>query len=105
MAQGQGDGAVEQYHEAVRLKPGLADAHCSLGNLLGAQKQYEEAAKEFQTCTQLDPSHLEANLGLGLILMGEGKTAEARVQCRKALASPDAGVRDTAQKALEQIGP
>jgi hypothetical protein len=26
------------------------------------------------------------------------------VQCRKALASPDPGVRDTARKALEQMG-
>jgi predicted CXXCH cytochrome family protein len=104
MAQGQGDGAIEQYGQAVRLKPGLADAHCNLGNLMGAQKRFEEAAKELQACTQLDPSHLEANLGLGLILMGEGKIAEARVQCRKALASPDPRVRDTAQKALEQMG-
>jgi Flp pilus assembly protein TadD len=71
---------------------------------MGAQKRFEEAANELRTCTQLDPSHLEANLGLGLILMGEGKIAEARVQCRKALASPDPGVRDTAQKALEQMG-
>jgi hypothetical protein len=47
---------------------------------------------------------LEANLGLGLILMGEGKTAEAGVQCRKALASSDPGVRDTARRALEQMG-
>jgi Tfp pilus assembly protein PilF len=104
MAQGQGDGAAEQYREVIRLKPGFADAHCNLGNLLGAQKRFEEAAKELQTCTQLDPSRLEANLGLGLILMGEGKTAEARVQCRKALASRDPGVRNTAQKALEQLG-
>jgi predicted CXXCH cytochrome family protein len=104
MAQGQGDGAIEQYREVIRLKPGLTDAHCNLGNLLGAQKRYDEAANELRTCTQLDPSRVEANLGLGLILMGEGKIAEARVQCRKALASPDAGVRDTAQKALEQMG-
>jgi Flp pilus assembly protein TadD len=76
-----------------------------LGNLLGAQQKYEEAKRELRACTQLDPSRLEANLGLGLILMGEGKTAEARVQCRKALASPDPGVRNTAQKALQQLGP
>jgi protein O-GlcNAc transferase len=86
------------------LKPGLADAHCNLGNLLGAQKRFEEAAKELRACTQLDPGHLEANLGLGLILMGEGRIAEARAECRKALASPDPGVRDTAQRALEQMG-
>ncbi len=104
MAKGQGEEAADQYREVIRLKPGLADAHCNLGNLLGAQKRFDDAARELQTCTQLDPSHLEANLGLGLILMGEGKTAEARVQCRKALASPDPGVRDTAQKALEQMG-
>jgi hypothetical protein len=65
---------------------------------------YEEAKVELQACTQLDPSRVEANLGLGLILMGEGKTAEARVQCRKALASANPGVRDAAQKALEQLG-
>jgi predicted CXXCH cytochrome family protein len=104
MARVQGEAAAEQYREVIRLKPGLADAHCNLGNLLGAEKRFEEAAKELQACTLLDPSHLEANLGLGLILMGEGKIAEARVQCHKALASPDPEVRDTAQKALEQMG-
>ena len=104
MARGQGEGAAEQYREVIRLQPGLADAHCNLGNLLGAEKRFEEAATELQACTQLDPSHREANLGLGLILMGEGKIAEARVQCHKALASPDPEVRDTAQKALEQMG-
>jgi predicted CXXCH cytochrome family protein len=104
MAQGQTDSAVEQYRETIRLNAGLADAHCSLGNLLGAQERFEEAKGEFQACTQIDPSHLEANLGLGLIFMREGKTAEARAQCRKALASPDPAVHNAAQSALDQLG-
>lgn len=104
MARGQGDGAITQYREVVRLKPGLADAHCNLGNLLGAEKKYDEAKGELLACSQLDPGRFEANLGLGLIFMGEGKIAEARAQCRKALGSPDPGVRATAQKALDQMG-
>jgi predicted CXXCH cytochrome family protein len=104
LAQGQTAAAAEQYSEAVRLKPGLADAHCSLGKVLGAEQKYEEAKTELQACTKLDPNHLEADLGLGLILMGEGKTAEATAECRKALASPDAAIRNTAQRALAQLG-
>jgi predicted CXXCH cytochrome family protein len=104
LAQGQTAAAAEQYSEAVRLKPGLADAHCSLGKVLGAEQKYEEAKTELQACTKLDPNHLEADLGLGLILMGEGKTAEATAECRKALASPDPAIRNTAQRALEQLG-
>ncbi|HEY4046920.1 MAG TPA: hypothetical protein VGM27_08645, partial [Acidobacteriaceae bacterium] len=63
----------------------------------------EEAKREFQVCTRLDPTQFEANLGLGLILMRQGKIAEARVQCEKALQSPDPAVRNTAQSALEQM--
>ncbi len=104
LALGQTAAAAEQYSEAVRLKPGLADAHCSLGKVLGAEQKYEEAKTELRACTKLDPNHLEADLGLGLILMGEGKTAEATAECRKALASPDPAIRNTAQRALEQLG-
>jgi Tfp pilus assembly protein PilF len=67
--------AAEQYSQAIRLKPGLADAHCSLGNLLGAQQKYEKAKVELQACTQLDPSRVEANLGLGLVSWVRGRNS------------------------------
>jgi Flp pilus assembly protein TadD len=81
----------------------LADAHRSLGNLLGAQDKFEEAKSELQVCTQLDPNHYEAYLGLGFILMREGKLAEALVQWQKAVQSPDPSVRNAAQDALQKL--
>ena len=60
---------------------------------------------ELQTCTQLDPSHLEANLGLGLILMREGKTAEAKSAVPKSAGKPRLRrCANTAQKALRSNG-
>jgi Flp pilus assembly protein TadD len=73
------------------------------GNLLGAQDKFEEAKSELQVCTQLDPNHYEAYLGLGFILLREGKLAEARVQWQKAMESPDSSVRGAAQNALLQL--
>jgi predicted CXXCH cytochrome family protein len=102
-AQGRTGEAADQYRQAIRLKPELADAHCSLANILGAQQILEEAKKEFQVCLRLDPAQFEANLGLGLILLRQGNIAEARVQCEKALQSPDPAVRNAAQNALEQM--
>jgi Flp pilus assembly protein TadD len=98
------DDAAVEYRQAIRLKPQLADAHCGLGNLLGAQEKFEEAKSELRVCVQLAPDNYEAHLGLGLILMREGKTAEARAQCQKAVESPDPSLRDAAQRALEQLG-
>ena len=100
----QADDAAVEYRQAIRLEPQLADAHCSLGNLLGAQEKFEEAKSELRVCVQLAPDNYEAHLGLGMILMREGKTAEARAQCQKAVESPDPSLRNAAQRALEQLG-
>jgi Flp pilus assembly protein TadD len=75
-----------------------------LGNLLCAQEKFGEAKSELRVCVQLAPDNYEAHLGLGMILMREGKTAEARAQCQKALESPDPSLRNSAQRALEQLG-
>ena len=68
------------------------------------QRKIEQAKSELGVCVQLDPGNYQAHLGLGLIIMGEGKTAEAKMQCQKALKSPDPSIHSAAQSALEQLG-
>lgn len=45
--------AVAQYREAIRIQPGLADAHYHLGEALVRAGERGEAQKEFQTFTRL----------------------------------------------------
>jgi Flp pilus assembly protein TadD len=74
-----------------------------LGNLLADHGNFDEAKQQFAVCIQLDSGNYQAHLVLGLILMREGNTAEARWECQKAAESPDPGVHDAALHALEQL--
>jgi tetratricopeptide (TPR) repeat protein len=50
---------------AIRLNPGLADAHLELGNLFAAQKEYDKAADEFGEAVRLNPGSEMAHYRLG----------------------------------------
>jgi len=50
---------------AVRLKPGLAEAHLELGALFAARKQEEKALQEFLEAIRLDPNSVTGHYRLG----------------------------------------
>jgi tetratricopeptide (TPR) repeat protein len=91
LVKGQMDQAIEQYQEALRLKPGSAAAHYNLGNALGMKGQVEEAIRQCQEAIRLKPDHAEARNRLSYLqtdyskalgsmastLAGQGKYAEA----------------------------
>ncbi len=58
-------GAIQQFRAAVKANPKEPNAHYGLGYLLWTQKQYPEAASEFQAELDNDPDHVEAMLYLG----------------------------------------
>jgi adenylate cyclase len=47
--------ALEASQNALKLDPGLAEAHSSRGLVLTQNKQYKEAEEEFETAIQLNP--------------------------------------------------
>ena len=57
-------GAIERFRAAVKANPKEPDAHYGLGYLLWIQKQYVEAASEFQAELENNPNHVEAMLYL-----------------------------------------
>jgi tetratricopeptide (TPR) repeat protein len=54
------DGAILQFRAAVKIDPNEPDVHFGLGYLLWTQRQYEEAAHEFQTELVGNPNHVQA---------------------------------------------
>ena len=58
-------GAIQQFRAAVKTDPKEPDAHYGLGYLLWIQKQYPEAASEFQAELDNNPNHVQALTYLG----------------------------------------
>jgi Flp pilus assembly protein TadD len=65
---GQIKGAIRAFQEAIRLKPGFAEAHYNLGVALAREGQIEEAIRAFQEAIRLKPDFAEANDSLARAL-------------------------------------
>jgi tetratricopeptide (TPR) repeat protein len=77
--------AITAYHEAIRLKPNLAQAHQNLGNALSAQGKVAEAIAEYREAIRLQPDLSEAHYNLGIALSNQGKLAEVIAEYREAI--------------------
>ena len=58
------EGSTKMFRAAVKANPKEPNAHFGLGYLLWTQKQYPEAASEFQAELANDPNHAQAMLYL-----------------------------------------
>ena len=58
------EGSTKMFRAAVKANPKEPNAHFGLGYLLWTQKQYPEAASEFQAELANDPDHVQAMLYL-----------------------------------------
>lgn len=58
-------GAIEQFRAAVKANPMEPDVHFGLGYLLWSQRQYPEAASEFEAELKNNPKHVQAMIYLG----------------------------------------
>ncbi|UCE99319.1 MAG: tetratricopeptide repeat protein [Planctomycetota bacterium] len=84
-AQGKLDEAIEQYHEALRIKPDYAITHYNLGNALLAQGKVDEAIDEYHQTIQFDENYTPAFTNLGGALATKGNLDEAIDCFRKAV--------------------
>lgn len=88
--QGQLDGAVSSYRQAIALDPQYADAHNNLGLALSALKQYETATASYRRALELKPDDFEMFLNLGVAQSALGQFDAALASYRQALAlNPD----------------
>jgi tetratricopeptide (TPR) repeat protein len=69
--------AVEQFNEALRLKPHYLKAINHLGVALKEQGKLQEATACFKKALQLEPGHLGAHYNLGLAMADQGKYDQA----------------------------
>lgn len=83
--QGDTDGAISHYREAVELWPGYAEAHYNLGRLLAHKGLVDEAIAHYEKALEINPSDADAHNNLGATLLANGRTDEAIAHYRKAL--------------------
>jgi tetratricopeptide (TPR) repeat protein len=103
---GRTDGAVSQFQEAIRLKPGYASARVNLGIALLSQGHADEAIGQFQEAIRLKPDDARAHNNLGNALDKQGRTGEAISQYQETirLKPDDAGARYNLGSALLSQG-
>ncbi len=77
--------AVSQFQEAIRLKPGYAPAHISLGIALLNQGHADGAISQFQEALRLNPDDARAHNNLGNALDKNGQTGAAISQYQEAI--------------------
>jgi tetratricopeptide (TPR) repeat protein len=77
--------AAREYAEAVRLAPGLVQAHFLFGLELGQEGKATEAAAQFREAVRLMPDLVEARLNLGIALVNQRNYVEALTQFEQVL--------------------
>jgi tetratricopeptide (TPR) repeat protein len=80
------EGSTKMFRAAVQANPKEPNVHFGLGYLLWTQKQYPEAAKEFQAELANVPDHAQSMLYLGDTLLQLNKPEDARPVLAKATA-------------------
>src|SRR4051812_32276701 len=73
----QGDAAIAEVGEAVRLDPDNPEAHSYLGYAFGVKGQLQESAKEFEAAVRLKPDFSEGYYYLGTARWFSGDTQGA----------------------------
>jgi len=90
---GEIEDAIEEFREAIRLKPDYAEAHTNLGVSLCGQgktkeeftKEFPEAIKEYREAIRDKPGYAKPHFYLGCLLGMQGKTDEELAELRKAI--------------------
>lgn len=75
--QGKPKEAVEQFQEAVRIKPKSAYIHTGLANALAKEEKFDAAVSQYEEAIRLDPSYPLPHYNLGIILAAQGRLDEA----------------------------
>jgi Flp pilus assembly protein TadD len=76
---------MAHLREALRLRPGYAEAHYNLGMALSRQGALGEATFHLREAVRLHPGNAVAHNNLGVLLARQGAFPEAVAQFREAL--------------------
>jgi tetratricopeptide (TPR) repeat protein len=75
--EGDWEGAVAHYREAIRINPRVANPYNDLGAVMAHQRKIDEAIGQYRIALLLDPRHVEALLNMGLAMESLGRLTEA----------------------------
>ncbi len=78
-------GAERDYLTAIKLKPSYANAHYWYAQFLGTLRRWEEGLAEADRALALDPLSPGTHLVRGLLLMGNGRSANAKAEFQRSL--------------------
>lgn len=81
--------AIPEFEEAIRLQPGLFEAHYNLGNALEASGRTPEALARYRDAFALNPYHAGSSFGIGAALFKTGQWQPAADQLRATLLLDD----------------
>jgi tetratricopeptide (TPR) repeat protein len=89
-AKGDTDGAIAAYQKALTFNPINARVYISLGKIYYEEKSlYFEAVNSYKRAIDLDPTSIEARMGLGEIDEDKGLYKEAIEEYRRVIAIDD----------------
>lgn len=73
------------FRQAVRVRPGLDEAHYYVGLMLRMKDRANEAAAEFRKVLEINPDHARAHGNLGFLELEAGRTDAASAHLEKAV--------------------
>lgn len=82
---GDVEGAMRLYHEALAVKPNYSKGHFYLAHGLQLQGKFDEAKAEYKTSLRLDPNDEPAHVFLGLLFAREQQYDQAAAEYEAAL--------------------
>src|SRR5215468_9082452 len=84
LKRGDAPGARAAFEQTLKLAPDSAEAHNSLGYVLLAQGQLDDAVAQLKTAVRLDPKLLLARVNLANALARKRDLAGAETEAREA---------------------
>jgi tetratricopeptide (TPR) repeat protein len=77
--------AQRAYHQALRLEPGMADAHLNLGKLYHDEREWEKAEAHYRAAVEHAPADPAAHFNLGVLMEDMKRPDEALRAYRQTL--------------------
>ncbi|MBR8827143.1 MAG: DUF563 domain-containing protein [Gomphosphaeria aponina SAG 52.96 = DSM 107014] len=99
--EGKWEEAIACYRQAIALNPALSEGYKYLGNALAtlANKQLKEAISAYRQAIKINPNRGWYHVGLGSILLKQGKVKEAIACYQKAIE-----INPTSSAFYQQLG-